>query len=512
MRTELRRAAVLVGLAGVLAMSACGGGGSNNNNGSSSITSVTVSCNPTTLTPNQTSQCTASVTGTGNYSSAVSWTVSAGSITSAGVFTAPGTDATLMVTITAASTQDSSKFGSAVVTVNPTSSANNTLPIVVDSGPAGLQIPYVNGAFASVTLCVPGTTSCQTIDHLLVDTGSSGVRIVDSALTLSLPQQKDSNGNVIGECAQFADGSSWGYVGMASIQMAGEQATTVQGANFSGIPVQVIGTSVLSNEPAACSNGVTKENDVQSLGANGILGVGLFQQDCGTYCTNTVDPNYPAYYSCSGGTCTQSTLALTNQVPNPVWLFPQDNNGVLIQLPSVPTGTGAVNPTGSLIFGIDSQSDNALGSASFYTTTADGAFSQVQFNGQTYNDTCSSSNNNANCSYLDSGSNALFLLDASTLGVSNCSGTNSGFYCQAPTKNFTATNVGANNQSGQVSFSIGDADTLLNDNPSATAFVELGGPNPGGFDYGLPFFYGKSVFVVIENQSTPKGAGPAWAY
>jgi hypothetical protein len=370
----------------------------------------------------------------------------------------------------------------------------------------------VNGAFASVTLCIPGTTSCQTIDHLLVDTGSSGVRIVDSVLTLSLPQQKDSNGNIIGECTQFADGSSWGYVASATIQMAGEQASTVPGASFSGVPVQVIGVSVLSNEPAACSNGVTKENDVQSLGANGILGVGLFQQDCGTFCANTIDPNFPVYYSCSGGTCTQTMLALTNQLANPVWLFPQDNNGVLIQLPSVPTGTGAVNPTGSLIFGIDTQSNNSLGSTAFYTTTADGSFSQVQFNGQSYNDNCGSSNKNLNCSFLDSGSNGLFILTASALGVSQCSGTNSNFYCQNPTKSFTATNVGANSQSSQVNFSIGDADTLFNNNQNSTAFVELGGPNPGGFDYGLPFFYGKSVFTVIENKSTSKGSGPAWAY
>ncbi len=511
MKTQMRTLGIVAALGCVLTLAACGGGGSNNNN-TSSITAVSVSCSPTTVTPNQTSQCSATVSGTGNFSSGVAWTASAGSINASGLFTAPGTDAVTMVTITATSTQDSTKFGSTVVTVNPMQPVNNTLPIVVDAGPAGLQSTYVNGAFASVTICVPGTTSCQTIDHLLVDTGSSGVRVLDSVLTLSLPQQKDSSGNVIGECAEFADGNSWGYVAEASIQMVGEQATSVPGASFTGVPVQVIGTSVLSNEPQACANGATEENDLQSLGANGILGVGLFKQDCGTYCASTVDPNYPFYYSCSGATCTQTTLAVTNQVANPVWLFPQDNNGVLVQLPSVPPGTGAADPAGSLIFGIDTQTDNAIGSATFYTTTTDGSFSQVQFNGQTYTDNCQSSNQNANCSFLDSGSNALFILDASTLGVTACSGTNAGFYCQNPTKSFTATNTGANNASGQVSFSIGDADILFNDNPNSTAFVELGGANPGGFDYGLPFFYGKSVFTVIENQTTTKGTGPAWAY
>ena len=43
-------------------------------------------------------------------------------------------------------------------------------------------------------------------------------------------------------------------------------------------------------------------------------------------------------------------------------------------------------------------------------------------------------------------------------------------------------------------------------------FGELGGPNAGSFDWGLPFFYGRAVFTAIEGQSTPGGAGPYWAF
>src|SRR5207342_1303998 len=65
--------------------------------------------------------------------------------------------------------------------------AQNVQPITVNSGPAN---NYVNGLFTSVTVCVPGSASnCQTIDGVLVDTGSSGLRILSSALTLNLPQQ-----------------------------------------------------------------------------------------------------------------------------------------------------------------------------------------------------------------------------------------------------------------------------------------------------------------------------------
>ena len=41
--------------------------------------------------------------------------------------------------------------------------------LVVDQGPTGATTPAVNTAFVSVTVCVPATTTCQTIDHIEVD-------------------------------------------------------------------------------------------------------------------------------------------------------------------------------------------------------------------------------------------------------------------------------------------------------------------------------------------------------
>lgn len=476
----------------VIGMAACGGGSSSNGGGGgATITSVTVNCNPTTLLPGQTSQCTATVTGTGNFSNAVTWSASAGTISSSGLFTAPSTNASLQVSVTATSTQDTSKSGAATIVVNPVVTGN-VLPIIVDAGPTG---NYVNGAFATVHICVPGTNNCQDVDHVLLDTGSTGLRIVSSILTLQLPQQKDSNGNLIGECTVFADGFAWGNVSSADIQMAGEKASSV--------PIQVIGTSVLPNIPSTCSSHGTSEETVQALGANGILGVGLFQQDCGQFCVSQIDSNNPFYYTCTSGTCTQATLPLASQVQNPVSMFATDNNGVLVQLPSVPLGTGAVNPTGSLIFGIDTQANNQLGSAAFFTTDQQGDFS-VTFQNQNYPK-----------SYIDSGSNGIYFLDSKTTGLPTCSGNSSSFYCPNSTQNFTATNVGANQTSGSVNFSIGNATNLFNNNPHSTAFVEIGGPNCSkscSFDWGLPFFYGRPLFTVLEQHSTSKGQGPAWAY
>jgi hypothetical protein len=62
-----------------------------------------------------------------------------------------------------------------------TSSGQNVQPIAVNSGPLN---NYANGVFTSVTVCVPGSGSCQTINDVLVDTGSSGLRILSSVLTL----------------------------------------------------------------------------------------------------------------------------------------------------------------------------------------------------------------------------------------------------------------------------------------------------------------------------------------
>lgn len=98
----------------------CGGSQTGTSGGgqTSSITSVRVSCSPSSIEANQTSQCIATVSGTGSYSAMVKWSASSGSITQAGVFTPSGMGT---ATLTATSTQDTTKFGSASVSIGAVS-------------------------------------------------------------------------------------------------------------------------------------------------------------------------------------------------------------------------------------------------------------------------------------------------------------------------------------------------------------------------------------------------------
>ena len=382
------------------------------------------------------------------------------------------------------------------------SSTPNVQPIQVNTGPTGQagDYPYTNGAFTSVTLCVPGTTTCQTIDGILVDTGSEGLRVLSSALTISLPPVTQG-GNPAGECFPFVGAVTWGPVESADVKMAGEVG--------SGVPIQVIGNAgVFSTVPSSCTGMGTPEQDLIGLGANGILGIGPFAQDCGSACAQS-STNLDFYYSCPSSGCQVTTMNTGFQVENPIVRFATDNNGSVIELPAV-SGSPPVATTvdGSLIFGIGTQSNNMLAGATVYpadptTGNISTIFDNVQYTG---------------ASFLDSGSGAIIFADPTTTGMPVCG--DNGLYCPASDQTFSATNVGVNGASGTFSFTVQNADTLFSLFPNDAAFADLAGPStttvgPSGndfFDWGLPFYYGRSVFTAIEGEGSSGGPGPYYAY
>lgn len=398
----------------------------------------------------------------------------------------------------------------------------NVLPIAVNGGPTATQPEgsvYVNAAFASATICSPGsTTNCVTINNLLVDTGSTGLRVFQSDVaSLNLPAVNASNGSAAYDCVNFVDGSFlWGPVQQADVKLGGLTASKVS--------IQAISSSN-TGVPSSCSNGSTmNENTAELLGANGILGVGLELTDCfyagGSACdpkSGLSKPPMPAYYTCSGTTCEPQFIATANQVFNPVALFPSDNNGVIVELPAV-SGT-AQSLTGSLIFGIGTESNNGLPSSATVFTLSCDTFTTV-LDGQTLGITDASTCTGPG-SFIDSGSNGLFFPNIPNLPTcpSNTAvGDLSSFYCPSTTQSLTATNQGASGTSKKTAFGVANAEDLFINPATASdaAMNDLAGTNPTGvgFDWGLPFFYGVNVYSSIDTKAVPSGAPPApwWAY
>jgi hypothetical protein len=344
----------------------------------------------------------------------------------------------------------------------------------------------------SVTVCRPGTSICQTIDNVLVDTGSFGLRIIAPGVldaALALPAVTNAAGNPVGECAQFISGFMWGSVRRADVKIAGEAALS--------LPIQVVSdaTSGFANIPADCSSTGANMGTVAASGANGILGVGVFNRDCGTACSIVVIPG--TYYGCTTTSCTGTVMPLASQVANPVAAFATNNNGVVLALPAVAAG-GATTLTGALIFGIGTQANNQLGSATVYATNNSGNFTTT-YKGVTLTS-----------SFLDSGSNALFFPDAA---IPACSGSPA-FYCPATTLSLSAVNTSFNGAAtGTVNFTIENLQALAGTVKAASVGGSTAGiPGIQGFDFGLPFFFGRTIFVAIAGASTPNGPGPYWAY
>ncbi|MDO8773219.1 MAG: DUF3443 domain-containing protein [Burkholderiaceae bacterium] len=377
---------------------------------------------------------------------------------------------------------------------------SNVLSVTVDAGPAGTGY-NVNRLYTTVTLCQPGSsTQCQTIDHVLVDTGSTGLRLLSSVMApgLNLSRLTGPGGLPLLNCAQFIDNSfAWGPVATADIVLGGKTATSV--------PIQVIADPAFNSQAATCLVGGTAINTAAILGANGIIGLGLFKEDCGTWCTTHTVNGY--YYTCTNPGCTSISAAIAStaqQVKNPVPLFAADNNGMLIDLPAV-SSAGASSLNGSLIFGIGTQSNNQSTAAGILTTNSSGYIS-------TSLTLPSNQILNLPRSFIDTGSNGLYF-DSGTITSCPTPGLGAGFYCPSSLTTLSATLSGTNGSSSPVSFSIDNALALFASYPNAV-LPTLSGPigDARTFDWGLPFFYGRRVFIGIEGQASTLGTGPFYAF
>lgn len=369
--------------------------------------------------------------------------------------------------------------------------AANQAVVTVGKGVEGVaNIPTV-----SLTICVPGTSTCQTIDNVQVDTESFGLRLASSAASQvlsALPKQAVGGGQ-LAECTAFADGYTWGSIRMADVKISGESAGSV--------PIQIVGDMPQGAvTTGGCATG-RLESTPADLGANGILGIGVAPNDCGALCAGPTAGN-SNYYSCPGGTsCAQTLVPIAQQVTNPISKFAVDNNGVMLTMPAVgPTGQGTVS--GVLTFGIGTQSNNALPN----TVT--------KFTTNPYGDVNATFNGSAITAFFDSGSNAYFFSDSS---LPNCAGNASSFYCPtaATTRGIKvasySTSASGAPSGTSLSMPIGNASQLLANGNYALNNLAGNLGNGAFVDLGMPFFYGQTVYYGLD-QSGSSGPAPFVAF
>lgn len=354
---------------------------------------------------------------------------------------------------------------------------SNVMPVTVGCG-------YVNEPCVSVTICTPGTDTCQTIPNILLDTGSYGLRLFGSLVTVGLTSTSIGGGS-LAQCVSYADGTSdWGPVKTADVVLGKERAPNV--------PIQII-DSTFTGIPSDCTK---PDASPAKAGFNGILGIGLFVEDCGAGCTTVA--NNRIYFSCSGSSCTPTTVPLAKQVSNPVAFLPLNNNGTALQLPAIPD-SGAQSLSGYLVLGIGTQKNNTPVDAHFLKAD-DQARINTAFNGHTYS------------SFIDSGSNGLFFPAPSSLATCDSSTGVNGFYCPSSNSPLTAVQSSSAGGAFGIDFQVMSAAVALDPKNPNMAFNNLAGGFDDAFDWGLPFFMGRAVFSGIAGKTSSLGTGPYWAY
>ncbi|GAB7523277.1 DUF3443 domain-containing protein [Paraburkholderia sp. 2C] len=379
--------------------------------------------------------------------------------------------------------------GGAVSQISSQNQAANSVNVTVDN-----KFGFVNAPYVTVTICAPGSSNCTTIDHVLVDTASTGLRILRSAVpaSLGLVNARDSaQGNTMAECVEFGSGVAWGPISKVDLKIAGETA--------SSLPVQIVDDSFASI-PADCSSAGPDiaANGASSFGGNGLIGLDVIRHDCQTSCQS---PAASIYYDCAGSNCTGIAVPLAEQVPNPVIQFATDNNGMTLNFPAVGEG-GESTVSGTMTFGVNTQSNNILPATVQQMTTT--VFGEVtaSFNGLPMP------------GFVDSGSSAYFIVDPS---ISQCptSFSSEPWFCPPAPEPISASLESESGVTLGVSFTLFNAISELGN--GANAAHEGIGQNLGLFgadvlDLGMPFIYGKRItFGIQGSDDLSTGTQPFFA-
>lgn len=225
------------------------GGGSGSGGSSSTITGLSVTCSPQSITTIQTSACAATVTGTGSFSTSVTWSATGGTITAGGLFT-PSTTGNSVILAT--STQDTSKTGSATVIV--TSPGPTVTSVGVACAPATISLTQTSSCNAFVggtggfNSSVRWSASSGTISSVGVFTPSSVGSITITATSVQNPAISGSSPIQV-----VAAPSISGLSPSSVLAGAGDTPVTVNGTSFRSPTVALDGTTLASANSSSTS-------------------------------------------------------------------------------------------------------------------------------------------------------------------------------------------------------------------------------------------------------------------
>ncbi|TDY44449.1 uncharacterized protein DUF3443 [Paraburkholderia rhizosphaerae] len=491
-----------------VALSACGGSGNDDSSGSQSWLGKPVEQVANTTVNNAVNGGRPGSASNGARQNGSAGSGTAGNNTSSGGTASSGTSGNGPSTVTPPSggTTDTSGTGSSGGSSSggdtpagggtpdtPPAVAVNTAPIVVDNA-LGVT---VNQPYVTVTLCPPnarsGDASCVTLDHMLLDTGSIGVRVLSSSLgaslTARLPRQtgasNDSTGSApLAQCTLFGSGYLWGSVRRADV--------TIGGMTARDLPVQIAGDAALPTTPDDCiARGGADLGSIDALGAKGIVGIGARARDFPLAAQTPLAANY--YFCASGASCSAASVPLERQATNPVAGFATDNNGTLIRLPALPPN-GQRSVTGELVFGVGTRSNNALpATAKILAVTGQGTLTTLY-------------GNRSVPGIVDTGTNGFVFRDTSiAVGVND-------WYAPQNTLSLAATLMSTTGLQAAVPFSIANAERLLEMDYAAHDNLGALSLSSNMFIWGLPFYYGRSVYTVLSGAQAGGKTGPFIAF
>ncbi len=408
--------------------------------------------------------------------------------------------------------------------------APNAVPIRLGMAPDGVN---QNRILVTVRVCAHGTSTCADVPDVLIDTGSTGLRLQKSALDQvapgfvgALPPIGAPDGGTLAGCTYFGSSDAWGRFYDLDVGFPDAPALVAR-----DVKVQVTDNDKDAPDRPSWTTPAGKSHRCEPGHAtsNGTLGIGAQASDCREPCTML--PAKPKYFRCQGQSCTP----LTGNVPerfrvhNPVLSFARVDgkgfyNGIAIDFPA-PASEGLDTLPGTLSFGfgVDPGHTTAavvlLPSTGYFTTYAlsPGADKSTAFvYGASYFDTGTQyltfepgNTNIPKCSDNDTrycpSSQAkvnLWLVSASRSGADPGSPAASG-----GTASPVIVNVGKwNGPSSRGYGALTDAAEVApstKDDPSSRSFV-----------LGAPFFVNRRVHVLIDGQASTASkalVGPAYA-